>query len=116
MVGLLGRADLDPDVRHRIAEAADGNPLFVEELLGMLIDDGSLVRDNGSWVAARDLRRITVPPTIQALLAARLDRLERPERSVIECGAVEGKVFHASAVAASSRTRSGTTCRRTCWG
>ena len=100
VVGLLGRADLDPDVRHRIAEAADGNPLFVEELLGMLIDDGSLVRDNGSWVAARDLRRITVPPTIQALLAARLDRLERPERSVIECGAVEGKVFHASAVTA----------------
>ena len=100
VVGLLGRADLDPTVRHRIAEAADGNPLFVEELLGMLIDDGSLVRDNGSWVAARDLRRITVPPTIQALLAARLDRLERPERSVIECGAVEGKVFHASAVAA----------------
>ena len=100
VVGLLGRANLDPEVRHRIAEAADGNPLFVEELLGMLIDDGSLIRDNGSWVAARDLRRITVPPTIQALLAARLDRLERPERSVIECGAVEGKVFHASAVAA----------------
>jgi class 3 adenylate cyclase/tetratricopeptide (TPR) repeat protein len=100
VVSLLGRADLDADVRRRIAEAADGNPLFVEELLGMLIDDGSLVRDNGSWSAARDLRRITVPPTIQALLAARLDRLDRPERSVIECGAVEGKVFHAGAVAA----------------
>ena len=100
VVGLLGRADLDPGVRQRIAEAADGNPLFVEELLGMLIDDGSLVRDNGSWSAVRDLRTITVPPTIQALLAARLDRLERPERSVIECGAVEGKVFHAGAVTA----------------
>ena len=100
VVGLLGQAALDPEVRRRIAEAADGNPLFVEELLGMLIDDGSLVRDNGSWRAMRDLRLITVPPTIQALLAARLDRLERPERSVIECGAVEGKVFHAGAVAA----------------
>jgi len=100
VVGLLGRAELEADVRHRIAEAADGNPLFVEELLAMLIDDGSLVRSNGSWAAARDLRKITVPPTIQALLAARLDRLERPERSVMECGAVEGKVFHASAVAA----------------
>jgi tetratricopeptide (TPR) repeat protein len=100
VVGLLGRADLDATVRLRIAEAADGNPLFVEELLGMLIDDGSLVRDDGTWSAARDMRSIAVPPTIQALLAARLDRLERPERSVIECGAVEGKVFHAGAVAA----------------
>lgn len=100
VVNLLGRADLAQDVRQRIVEAADGNPLFVEELLAMLIDDGSLVRSNGSWIAARDLRRITVPPTIQALLAARLDRLDRPERSVMECGAVEGKVFHASAVAA----------------
>ncbi|MBA2632264.1 MAG: AAA family ATPase [Chloroflexi bacterium] len=100
IINLLGHADLEPDLRRQITDAADGNPLFVEELLAMLIDDGSLVRSNGSWTAARDLRRITVPPTIQALLAARLDRLERPERSVMECGAVEGKVFHASAVAA----------------
>jgi class 3 adenylate cyclase/tetratricopeptide (TPR) repeat protein len=100
VVNLLGQAQLEADVRQRIAEAADGNPLFVEELLAMLIDDGSLVRSNGSWTAARDLRRIAVPPTIQALLAARLDLLARPERSVMESGAVEGKVFHASAVAA----------------
>ncbi|MDQ2933698.1 MAG: AAA family ATPase [Chloroflexota bacterium] len=100
VVNLLGQAELEADVRQRIAEAADGNPLFVEELLAMLIDDGSLVRSNGSWTAARDLRRITVPPTIQALLAARLDLLARPERSVMESGAVEGKVFHAGAVAA----------------
>lgn len=100
LAGLLGETELEPDVRRRIGEAADGNPLFVEELLGMLIDDGSLVRRDGRWFAARDLRLLTVPPTIQALLAARLDLLERTERSVIECGSVEGKVFHASAVAA----------------
>ena len=65
----------------------------------MLIDDGLLTRNDGHWVAAGDLTRITVPPTIHALLSARLDRLGRDERAVIERGSVEGKVFHRGAVA-----------------
>ena len=79
--------------------AAEGNPLFVEEMLRMLIDDGLLTRSDGEWVPAGDLSQITVPPTIHALLAARLDRLGRDERAVIERGSVEGKVFHRGAVA-----------------
>ena len=96
---LLGRANLARDVQSRITDAAEGNPLFVEEMLAMLIDDGLLARDNGSWVPAGDLSSITVPPTIQALLAARLDRLAGNERAVIERGSVEGKVFHRGAIA-----------------
>ena len=84
--------------RERILEAAEGNPLFVEEMLGMLIDDGLLRFDEGGWRAVDDLANITVPPTIQLLLAARLDRLDAEERAVMERGAVEGKVFHAGAV------------------
>ena len=64
----------------------------------MLIDDGLLTRSDGEWVPAGDLSQITVPPTIHAL-AARLDRLGRDERAVIERGSVEGKVFHRGAVA-----------------
>ena len=60
----------------------------------MLIDDGLLRREDGGWQPASDLADLTVPPTIQLLLAARLDRLEAEERAVIERGAVEGKVFH----------------------
>jgi class 3 adenylate cyclase len=95
---LLGRAQLDRDVQARIMGAAEGNPLFVEEMLAMLIDDGLLSRSNGNWVPAADLSQITVPPTIQALLSARLDRLGRDERAVIERGSVEGKIFHRGAV------------------
>jgi len=95
---LLGEGNLAADVRRRILEAADGNPLFVEEMLEMLIDDGLLERRNGSWVAAADLREVAVPPTIQALLAARIDRLSGDERAVMERAAVEGKVFHRGAV------------------
>jgi predicted ATPase/class 3 adenylate cyclase len=75
--------DLDAARRARIAEAAEGNPLFAEEMLAM-------VAGNGEAPA--------VPPTIQALLAARLDRLDQPERDVLGRASVEGKVFHLGAL------------------
>ena len=83
---LLGGAGLEESLRERIRGAAEGNPLFVEEMIAMLRDahDGE----------------VTVPATIQALLASRLDQLPAPEREVIECGAVEGRVFHLGAVQA----------------
>ena len=102
---LLGRAKIPSAARARILEAAEGNPLFVEEMLGMLIDDGLLRFEDGAWHGVEDLADLTVPPTIQLLLAARLDRLDAEERSVIERGAVEGKVFHTGAVATLSPER-----------
>jgi class 3 adenylate cyclase/tetratricopeptide (TPR) repeat protein len=95
---LLGEADIPGAARRRILEAAEGNPLFVEEMLAMLIDDGLLRFEEGEWHAVEDLSNVTVPPTIQLLLAARLDRLDGEERAVIERGSVEGKVFHRGAV------------------
>jgi class 3 adenylate cyclase/tetratricopeptide (TPR) repeat protein len=97
---LLGQAALAADVRARIQEAAEGNPLFVEEMLAMLIDDGLLRRDDGHWAATGDLSEVRVPPSIQALLASRLDRLEADERHVVERAAVEGKTFHQGSVRA----------------
>ena len=97
---LLGHASVAEEPRARIKEAAEGNPLFVEEMLSMLIDDGLLRRENGRWRSTADLAKISMPSTIQALLAARLDRLEHDERVIIERAAVEGKVFHVGAVSA----------------
>ncbi len=96
---LLGRAEIPRPVRERILGAAEGNPLFVEEMLGMLIDDGLLRFEDGAWRSAADLADVTVPPTIHLLLAARLDRLDAEERGTIERGSVEGQVFHVGAVA-----------------
>jgi class 3 adenylate cyclase len=76
---------IDDELRGRILEAAGGNPLFVEEMLAMAAEGGA---------------GIAVPPTIQALLAARLDQLDLGERSVLERGSVEGQVFHRGAVVA----------------
>ncbi len=90
---LLGNAELDSDVRARIVEAAEGNPLFVEQMLSMMVDEGALRQEDGRWVPVGSADEISVPPTIQALLAARLDLLGPEERAVIEAASVAGLVF-----------------------
>ena len=97
---LVGGAELPNDARARIAEAAEGNPLFVEETLRMLVDDGLLRPSVGAWAIDGDLNTtLTIPPTINALLTARLDRLDKQERGVIERASVIGRVFWWGAVA-----------------
>jgi class 3 adenylate cyclase/tetratricopeptide (TPR) repeat protein len=72
-----------PELRRKIARAAGGNPLFVEEMLAM---------------AGGAEGEVIVPPTLHALLAARLDQLETGERGVLERSSVEGEIFHRGAV------------------
>ncbi|MFL6127681.1 MAG: adenylate/guanylate cyclase domain-containing protein [Mycobacteriales bacterium] len=97
---LLGDADLDLTARRAVVGASDGNPLFAEQLLSMLIEDGYLRREDGRWVRTRDLTALALPPTIHALLSARLDLLADDERGVIEPASVIGGVFEVSAVEA----------------
>jgi class 3 adenylate cyclase/tetratricopeptide (TPR) repeat protein len=89
----LGSTGLYEAVQERIIVAAEGNPLFVEQMLSMMIEDGVLVREDGQWASSSDLGEITVPPSIQALLAARLDLLGPGERALIEAASVAGFVF-----------------------
>ncbi len=97
---LLGQAALAAEVQNRVQAATEGNPLFVEETLALLIEEGLIVRRNGRWVVARSLSQVRVPPTIQLLLASRLDQLGHEERQAIECAAVEGDIFHLGSVEA----------------
>ena len=80
---LIGDAVSD-ELRERIARAAGGNPLFISEMLAMAAEDGD----------------VDVPPTLKALLAARLDQLDEAERRVLERGSVEGEIFHRGGVQA----------------
>jgi class 3 adenylate cyclase/tetratricopeptide (TPR) repeat protein len=82
---LVGPALLDDRAAAHVLAVAEGNPLFVEEIVAMVVDD------DGSMTA--------VPPTIQALIAARLDRLAEGERAVIEAASIEGKEFARDRVA-----------------
>ncbi len=95
---LLGGAGLDEPTRTKVVQAADGNPLFVEQMVSMLVDKELLRRVDGRWEPTASMSGIAVPPTIQALLASRLDDLSREERSVVEPAAVIGLVFPRPAV------------------
>jgi class 3 adenylate cyclase len=96
---LVGGSELAGAATARIAEAAEGNPLFVEEIVRMLVDANLLRREDGGWTAAGDLSELAIPPTIQALVTARLDRLEPAEQGVISRASVVGRVFWWDAVA-----------------
>ncbi|WP_322751637.1 MULTISPECIES: AAA family ATPase [unclassified Frankia] len=95
---LMGSNDLDPALVSRITDSAAGNPLFVEQTLAALVDDGLLRREGDRWIATGNLGSVQVPPTISALLAARLDRLNMHERRVLERAAVVGQRFYLDAV------------------
>jgi class 3 adenylate cyclase/tetratricopeptide (TPR) repeat protein len=98
MGDLLSGAQVPPSARAKVLETAGGNPLFVEEVLASLIEEGHLRREGETWQSVGDLSAVKVPPTIQALLSARLDRLGREELAVIEGAAVVGQVFYRGAV------------------
>ena len=93
VANLLGSAGLPQDVVERIVAAAEGNPLYVEQMLSMLIDSHALRLRGRALGACRDLRRDHVPPTIQALLEARLDNLARADRATVEPASVIGLEF-----------------------
>ncbi|WP_178379928.1 adenylate/guanylate cyclase domain-containing protein [Cryptosporangium aurantiacum] len=97
---LLDGAEGAEEVRARIVEAAEGNPLYIEELVGMLLDDGLLDRIDGRWTLTAEINRLAVPPSVGALLAARLDGLPKGERGVLERASVIGDVFYRNGVIA----------------
>jgi class 3 adenylate cyclase len=97
---LPGGTAVPATIAERILTAAEGNPLFVEEMLRMLVDDGLLRKGaDGHWQALDELADVRIPASINALLSTRLERLAPEERAVAERASVVGRVFEQAAVA-----------------
>jgi hypothetical protein len=92
LVARLGDGgDLVPLMRL-IIDKTEGNPFFMEETVDMLLDEGALVH-NGSIKLIKPLAELKIPPTVQAILASRIDRLPRDEKELLQTLAVIGREF-----------------------
>ena len=96
---LVGADRLPADLLARLPESTEGNPLFVRELMQMLVDDGVIARGPSGWALTIDAEAVDVPPTIQSLLSTRVERMPADERRLIELAAVVGPDFARGAVA-----------------
>src|SRR5207244_6054348 len=85
-------AALPEGTRSILVQRAEGNPLFIEEMLASLIDRGVIERNDGAWSVRELPSEIEIPDTIQALVAARLDLLGTAEKSAVHAAAGVGRI------------------------
>ncbi|MDH5224665.1 MAG: ABC transporter substrate-binding protein, partial [Actinomycetota bacterium] len=92
LMALVGRDTLPPDVENQLLEPAEGNPFFLEELVRSMVDAGALVADGDGWRYdhAVDLQ---VPPTVEKVILARIDRLPPASYEAVVSASVIGRSF-----------------------
>lgn len=93
MISSLASGTLPSEAQELVLAQAEGNPLFVEELMGMLIERGDLRRDGEQWVLTRALTALDVPNTLQGVLMARADQLPPDARQLLQIASVLGREF-----------------------
>jgi predicted ATPase/class 3 adenylate cyclase len=100
LVNLLGQHDLPESLYDQIAEKADGNPFFVEEIIRSLIETGQIARENGNWRETGDSAKISLPKTLSGVLSARIDRLPEATKKILHFASVIGRSFDLGTLAA----------------
>ena len=92
MLAALLEAELPSQLRE-VFGPAEGNPFFMEELLATLIDRGLIERKDGDWTVRRLPADFSMPDSVQAVLAARIDLLEPSEKVALQAASVVGRIF-----------------------
>ena len=91
LLALLGPDPELASLRTMLIERTDGNPFFLEETARALVESKAVVAAPDGYRLARPVDIAQVPPTVQAILASRIDRLPPAEKQLLQCGAVIGK-------------------------
>jgi adenylate cyclase len=93
VTNLLSVDELPEQTRQLILQKSEGNPLFVEEIIRMLIERSLIVPQNGGWVAGKEIVAVDIPDNLQNLLMARIDRLPEEVRETLRVASVIGRQF-----------------------
>ncbi|MDQ7784686.1 MAG: AAA family ATPase [Desulfomonilaceae bacterium] len=90
---MLETQGLPASLKARIIDRSGGNPFFIEEVVRSLIDERAVVRTNGNFTVTEKIDTVMIPPTIQDVITARIDRLEEQTRELVKIAAVIGRSF-----------------------
>jgi len=90
---MLGGGKVSPPVRRLLIFRGGGNPLFIEELVRSMVDQGLLVQQNGAWVLTCSEEEVMVPESVQGIIQARVDQLDTESRRVLQIAACIGRRF-----------------------
>jgi len=93
MESLLKSKTIPHELRKFIQEKVEGNPFYLEEVINSLIESGTLIRDNGNWRLSRPIGESDISPTVQGVISARLDRLEKEMKRILQEASVIGRAF-----------------------
>jgi class 3 adenylate cyclase/tetratricopeptide (TPR) repeat protein len=100
IAALLAIDDLPEQVRSDVVTRAEGNPLYIEEFLRMLMESGRIEKRDERWIANASITTVEVPPTLQGLIAARLDRVAPEVKALLQRASLAGRLFSTDALAA----------------
>lgn len=93
LASLLGKTDFSEDFRDRIYRETEGNPLFVVELIRLLVEEEIIKSFRGVWKLAKDLQEVNIPSKIHDVVVRRLNWVEKEDRKVLDYASVLGEVF-----------------------
>jgi len=90
---LLNTEDVPPELRQFVQEKVEGNPFYLEEAANSLIESKTLIHDNGRWRMTRPITETDISSTIHGVISARLDRLEKETKRILQEASVIGRAF-----------------------
>jgi class 3 adenylate cyclase/tetratricopeptide (TPR) repeat protein len=99
---ILGEEAISPELEQLIVDRTEGNPLFVEELTQTLLEGGAVARREGAFRLSRPAEELEIPPNLEAVLLARIDRLPEDVRATLRLAATIGRVFSPQVLAAAA--------------
>jgi predicted ATPase len=97
---LLGEIDFSDEFTERVYQETEGNPLYIIELVKLLIDEQVIADKNGIWSLTKDLEQVLIPSKIQDVIVRRLNRVETDDRKVLDYASVVGVVFDSETLTA----------------